>query len=86
MKHQKTCAASKKADRLKAIETANERSGQTPDDRARKVEAEMDGDACTAGVPQGMATQSGVAMEIFRAIPVQVPICKQMIAQRGRAV
>ena len=61
MKHQKTSAESPKADRLKAIETANERTGQTPDDQARNVEAEMDGDPCTAGVPQrdGNSVRSG---------------------------
>ena len=52
MKSQKT-KADKKAKRLEAIEIADERTERTPDDLARNVGAETDGDPGTAGTPQG---------------------------------
>ena len=52
MTNQKTKVANK-ADRLEAIEIADERTEKTPDDLARNVGAETDGDPGNAGTPNG---------------------------------
>ena len=51
-KNQKT-NAEKSAERLEAIEIADKRTKLTPDDLARNVGAETDGDPGTAGTPEG---------------------------------
>ncbi|WP_458068506.1 hypothetical protein [Rhodanobacter sp. BL-MT-08] len=51
-KNQKT-NAEKSAERLEAIEIADKRTKLTPDDLARNVGAETDGDPGTPGTPQG---------------------------------
>lgn len=53
MNNPKQDMASRKADRLAAIEIADDRTNQSKRDRARNVGAESSGDPGAAGAPTG---------------------------------